>query len=171
MSPNTMAVFELATFNGALYAGVGDGVNGYSVWRTKAGSPARFEPVVTEGAGRGKAITSVVSMQVFNDRLYVGASGWPVVFPSSELIRINRDDSFDVVVGEPEGDDGCGPEVPRQRPPRRLRQPLQRSLLAPGVDGRRALPRHQRLELGVPVVADPRLAARRRVRLRPLRHL
>jgi hypothetical protein len=99
VSPDSLAIFELQTYNGALYAGAGDGQNGYSVWKTDEASPVALRPIVTNAAGRGKEMTSVVSMQVFNRRLYVGASGWAVVFPSSELIRVNRDDSVDLVVG------------------------------------------------------------------------
>jgi hypothetical protein len=56
-------------------------------------------PVVTDGAGRGPAITSAVSMETYRGRLYVGASGWGSVFPASELIRIGPDDRSEVVVG------------------------------------------------------------------------
>ncbi|HTE61696.1 MAG TPA: hypothetical protein VK631_15190, partial [Solirubrobacteraceae bacterium] len=99
VSPETLSVYELETFNGSLYVGAGSFDRGYSVWKTNMESPARFVPVVTDGAGRGTAIVSVISMQVFKDRLYVGASGWAQVYPSSELIRIDRNDDFEVVTG------------------------------------------------------------------------
>jgi hypothetical protein len=101
ISPQTMAVFEVETFNGHLYAGAGDARTGYSVWRTDAaGTPATFTPIVTAGAGRGTGVTSVVSMKKYQGRLYVGASGWySTPFPASELIRINADDSWSLVVG------------------------------------------------------------------------
>jgi len=105
VSPQNLQVYEIDTFNGSLYIGVGDGIDnsGYSVWRaTASGSatPFSFTPVITQGAGRGSAITSVVAMKVFNNRLYVGSAGWyNSVFPSSELVRINPDDSWDVVAG------------------------------------------------------------------------
>jgi hypothetical protein len=101
VSPPDLAVFELQTFDGALYAGAGDGTKGYSVWKSDGASPLQFRPLVVGGAGRGKEMTSVVSMHVFKRRLYVSASGWAIVFPSSELIRLNRDDSYDLVVGNP----------------------------------------------------------------------
>jgi hypothetical protein len=45
-------------------------------------------------------MTSVVSMHPFKGRLYVGSSGWySTLLPSSELIRINPDDSWQLVVG------------------------------------------------------------------------
>jgi hypothetical protein len=98
VSPEHLAVFELQPFNGSLYVGAGDSRAGYSVWKSDG---AEFRPLVVGGAGRGAAMTSVVSMHVYKRRLYVSASGWAVVFPSSELIRVNPDDSFDVVVGNP----------------------------------------------------------------------
>ena len=62
VSPPKLAVFELATFGGRLYAGTGDRESGYGVWRADPDRPRRWEPVVVGGAGRGAAITSVVSM-------------------------------------------------------------------------------------------------------------
>ena len=76
MSPSSLAVFELARFAGRLYAGTGDTERGYGVWRA-ARRPAQddWTPVVTDGAGRGGAIASVISMAPFMGRLYIGASG------------------------------------------------------------------------------------------------
>ncbi len=104
VSPKGTQVYELAVFNNQLYAGIGDTDNGYGVWRTTAtGSPFfNFTQVVTDGAGRGKEISSVVSMYVYNNRLYVGASGWyNTIFPPSEMIRIAPDDSWQLVAGTP----------------------------------------------------------------------
>ena len=103
VSPSDLSVFELETFNNALYIGTGSATSGYGVWKASLSTPGSafsFTPIVTNGAGRGQAITSVVSMHVFRDRLYVGASGWySTVFPGSELIRIASDDSWQLVVG------------------------------------------------------------------------
>jgi hypothetical protein len=100
VSPTDMDVFELAVFNGFLYAGTGDARLGYSVWKTsEVGAPSIFTQVVKDGAGRGRAITSVVSMSEYKGALYVGSSGWAFVFPNSELIRVNPDDTWDLVVG------------------------------------------------------------------------
>ncbi len=103
VSPNGMQVFDMAVFNNQLYVGTGDKTNGYGVLRTSAiGSvPYAFTSIVSNGAGRGGDITSVVSMKVFDNRLYVGASGWyNTVFPASELIRVAPDDSWQLVVGK-----------------------------------------------------------------------
>ncbi len=104
VSPNGMQVFDMAVFNNQLYVGTGDTTNGYGVSRTSAtgAAPYVFSSVVANGAGRGRDIISVVSMKVFDNRLYVGASGWyNTLFPASELIRVAPDDSWQVVVGNP----------------------------------------------------------------------
>jgi hypothetical protein len=102
VSPGDMQVFEIESFNGTLYAGTGAFNGGYGVSRmNETGEPPyQFTPIITDGAGRGKEISSVVSMHVYQDQLYVGASGWySTDIPASELVRINPDDSWDVVVG------------------------------------------------------------------------
>jgi hypothetical protein len=109
VSPDTMQIFEMENFNGTVYIGNASNVTGYSVWKATDTSttPFTFTPVVSNGAGRGSAITSVVSMHVFKGRLYVGSSGWGGVFPNSELIRINPDDTWDVVTGATRTADGA----------------------------------------------------------------
>lgn len=104
ISPPSFQTFELQVFNGHLYAGNGSSANtGYTVYRTNAESdtPA-WTPVVTGGAGMGGNITSVVSMGVYRNQLYVGASGWyNTLFPASELIAISPNDRWDLVAGTP----------------------------------------------------------------------
>ena len=105
VSPSRLAVFELASFGGRLYAGTGDRDSGYGVWRADPARPRRWEPVVIGGAGRGATITSVLSMTPYRGRLYIGASGWlNSLFPASELIRVARDGRWDLVVGNPRRD-------------------------------------------------------------------
>jgi hypothetical protein len=99
----SMRVYELAEFNGFLYIGIGTN-NGYGVLKTNAKiNPSTgtydFTPIVTGGAGRSSTLT-VVSMHPFKNRLYVGANGWGGAI-SAELIRINPDDTWDLVAGRP----------------------------------------------------------------------
>ena len=68
VSPRRLAVFELASFGGRLYAGTGDRESGYGVWRADPDRPRRWAPVVVGGAGRGAAITSVLSMTPYRWR-------------------------------------------------------------------------------------------------------
>jgi hypothetical protein len=99
--------YEMTTFNGWLYLGTFSPLGaGYSVVKTKAegAPPYTFETVVPPGALlsntnapllRDRPSRSVVSMHVYNGQLYVGTA------TPTELIRINPDDTWDVVVGAP----------------------------------------------------------------------
>ena len=105
VSPRNLAVFELATFAGRLYAGTGDPSSGYGVWSADRHRPHRWKPAVVGGAGRGSTMTSVVSMAPYHGWLYVGASGWlNSQSPASELIRVARDGHWELVVGNPRRD-------------------------------------------------------------------
>jgi len=98
VTPPDMQVFEVAVFNGFLYLGLTDLSRGYAVVKTDAAGtpPYTFTPVVTDGAFRTPYPSrSVVSMHVFNDRLYVGTD------KPTEVIRINPDDTWDLLVGDP----------------------------------------------------------------------
>jgi hypothetical protein len=107
VTPSRLSVFELNTFDGRLYAGTGDTATGYGVWRADGSRSLHWKPVVTGGAGRGSVVTSVVSMETYRGKLYVGASGWATsLFPVSELIRIAGNGRWDVVVGATRTVDG-----------------------------------------------------------------
>jgi hypothetical protein len=101
VTPSNLDVFEVQKFDGDLYVGCGNPTEGYSVWRT-SGHGQPFKPVITGGAGRGHLITSVVSMQVFHNALYVGSSGWynRGTLPASELVRIRSNGNWTLVVGK-----------------------------------------------------------------------
>jgi hypothetical protein len=102
VSPPGMLAFELAVFNGFLYVGSAESApfTGYNVFKTDAEPTAtpfhNFVPVVAHGAygpyflGPNNAI---LSMTVFKNRLYVGGQ--------TDLIRVNPDDTWDLVVGDP----------------------------------------------------------------------
>ncbi|HEU5424185.1 MAG TPA: hypothetical protein VFU72_11635, partial [Nitrolancea sp.] len=100
LTPGNMQIFEIEPFNNQLYLGGASKANGYFVARTDAvGDNPAINMVVTNGAGRGASVNSVVSMHVYNGGLYVGASGWYAGTRSSELIVVRPDDSWDLVVG------------------------------------------------------------------------
>jgi hypothetical protein len=104
VSPSNLAVFEMQVFNNSLYLGTGNTTQGYGVYRMSevpGTSSFHVKPVVTNGAGRGATITSVVSMHTFRNDLYVGSAGWynPHYQPLSELIRIDSNDQWSVVAG------------------------------------------------------------------------
>lgn len=107
--PGNSCVVEMAAYNGFLYAGTFNPRMGFQVWKTDAhGWPYRWTRVLTAGASRGKSNQSVASMMEFQGALYVGggiqglgylkaAGNGPA---AAELIRIHRDDRWDLVVGE-----------------------------------------------------------------------
>lgn len=106
VSPPNQDIFEVQKFDGDLYTGTGSSTTGYGVYKTNGrhdGRYLRFKPIVTDGAGRGAAVTSVVSMHVYRGRLYVGSSGWynRNSIPISEMIRIAPNDEWALVVGNP----------------------------------------------------------------------
>ncbi len=98
VSPPGMTIFEVEPYNGFLYIGTTDLYNGYSILKTDATGepPYSFTPVVTNGGYRKpRPSGSVLSMFVFKDRLYVGTDR------PAELIRINPDDTWDLIIGTP----------------------------------------------------------------------
>jgi hypothetical protein len=95
-------VFSVQEFNGYLYLGLQDDVNGYSVVKMTAegNPPYSLTPVVTNGGFVQPASAAAVSMAVFNGSLYVG-TGSPALGAPGDLIRINADDSWDLLMGAP----------------------------------------------------------------------
>jgi hypothetical protein len=109
--PNNLTVFEMATFNGCLYAGTANPTSGFQIWKTRADTtpPYQWSRVVTNGAYRGRLNEGTLSMCVFNDALYVGSGiangGYDrkhQIGPAAgEIIRIYPDDTWDLIVGNP----------------------------------------------------------------------
>ncbi|MCB0077590.1 MAG: hypothetical protein KDD73_09185 [Anaerolineales bacterium] len=104
VTPEDTAVFEMAAYNDELYVGTTDEAmvtipgyegTGYRVMRsTLSGDPPyTWTTVVDEGAYLDPPSRSVASMTLFNDQLYVGTD------ITTELIRINPDDSWELIVG------------------------------------------------------------------------
>jgi hypothetical protein len=90
--------YEIAAFNGWLYLGTFDPAGGYAVVKTRARGepPYDFVTVVPPGAGLSvRPSRSVVSMDVYDGRLYVGTA------TLTEIVRINPDDTWDLVIGPP----------------------------------------------------------------------
>lgn len=100
------AVWTLTVFNNYLYATTGptkqqDPTNpGYGVYKTNAEGdpPYTFTPIVVKGGNQTDPnfrSPNGLSFAEFNGQLYLGTNR------PTELIRINPDDSWDLVVGEP----------------------------------------------------------------------
>lgn len=106
-----LTVFDMAPWNGYLYAGTFNPYEGFQIWKTDAEDrpPFVWRRVISHGAYRGRLNQIALTLCPFGEHLYVGTGiqegGWDrtnEVGPGApELIRINPDDSWDLVVGEP----------------------------------------------------------------------
>jgi hypothetical protein len=99
ISPPGMTFFEIDTYNGYLFLGTGVqpalDPTPFSLLKTNATrAPYTFTTVIPAGAYQQRNPSpAVISMQKFKGRLYVGTD--------RELLRVNPDDSWDLVVGAP----------------------------------------------------------------------
>ncbi|TGD76087.1 hypothetical protein E4634_00615 [Mangrovimicrobium sediminis] len=104
------SINDLIEFNGQLYAATLNRRGGFQVWKSssKRTSQARWKKVIDNGAYRYAANPVPTCMQVFNGALYIGTGvqrqgKWgndkygPI---APELIRVNDDDSWDLICGE-----------------------------------------------------------------------
>jgi len=107
--PTNTTVFEMAPFNGCLYAATLNPTGGFQLWRSALdGPPYSWTKVIDRGAHRGPLNEAGVSMCAFRDALYVGTGiqdgGYDRTYKvgpgAAELIRIHPDDSWDLIVGE-----------------------------------------------------------------------
>ncbi len=104
-------VASLKSFNGHLYVGTGNPngpseTNGFEVWRSNVDSPTGpgdWTRVVQGGAGDAWNVLAA-SMQDYKGDLYVGSMNLPFATGTGglkgfDLIRLNRSDSWDLIVG------------------------------------------------------------------------
>ena len=106
-----LTIFEMAEFNGRLYAGTVNATSGFQLWRTEGtqAPPYNWTCVLTRGGDRGPYNEVVVSMAEFNGALYVGSGiingGYhrelQVGPAAAEILRVWPDDSWDLIVGHP----------------------------------------------------------------------
>ncbi|MCD6567467.1 MAG: PKD domain-containing protein [Dehalococcoidia bacterium] len=105
-------IASLKSFNGYLYAGTGNFQNGFEVWRSTVSDPASQDDwmqIVSGGAGDARNWWAA-TMEVFGDQLYVGSLSLPLfseenpelllqMLKGFELIRIDSDDQWELVIG------------------------------------------------------------------------
>jgi len=96
---NDFPAWDMTVFNGLLYVvgGTITNENGYFVANTNASGtpPFAFNTIVTQGGNNAPGTKDALSMAVFNNSLYVGTDG------PTELIRVNADNSWDLIIGSP----------------------------------------------------------------------
>ena len=100
--PEEFPVWNLTVYNDFLYATTGDkdfNTDGYGVYKTDASgaAPYQWTPVVVNGGYQADSRVrgpNGLSFATFRGQLYVGTNR------PTELIRINADDTWDLIVGE-----------------------------------------------------------------------
>jgi hypothetical protein len=108
--PANHTIYEMASFNGFLYAGTFNPERGFQIWKTDAaGNAYQWKRVITDGAFRGNLNEAATSMQVFANALFIGTGKQGIratratrgEWNSAELIRLHPDDKWDLCVGRP----------------------------------------------------------------------
>lgn len=92
-----MPIFFITPFNNRLYSAGGDNTGYFVAYTDATGTPPYTWTRIIDHAGYGGGNRIAMSMQVFNNQLYVGDANVPAI----ELIRINPDNTWDLVVGSP----------------------------------------------------------------------
>jgi hypothetical protein len=104
ITPPDLMIYSIEPYNGQLYLGTGSqplpnsSDPGYRVLRTDASGepPYQFTEVVINGGNRTQGNSkTVVHMEEFEGSLYVGTN------QPAELIRVNPDDTWDLIMGNP----------------------------------------------------------------------
>ncbi len=91
-----MKAYQLKSFNDFLYIGTIDTRNGYSIFKTDGeGDSLTFTTIIEDGAYLPEPSIFPLSATVFNGSLYMGTDN------PAEIVRINPDDSWDLIVGTP----------------------------------------------------------------------
>lgn len=113
--PGNLGIFSLAVANDTLYAGTLN-LSGFQIWASDGSADTRdggrghyrWRRICDRGAGRGPLNQAVASMCAFRGALYVGGGiqgggndRVNKVGPApAEILRVNADDSVDVIVGD-----------------------------------------------------------------------
>lgn len=104
-----LTVFEMAEFNGQLYAGTVNPYTGGELWKTRGGEPPyAWTRVLGQGAYRGVHNEVAGTLCEFRGALYVGYGiingGYhrehQIGPAAAEIIRVHPDDSWELIMGE-----------------------------------------------------------------------
>jgi len=109
-------IFDMAVFNGYLYAATTNSADGFQIWKTDASGrpPYRWQKVMSHGGYRGRENQCVGHLYEFKGCLYIGTGilgghdrEHNIGPASPELLRLFPDDTWELIVGEqrltPEG--------------------------------------------------------------------
>ncbi len=86
--PTNGEVTRLATYNGQIYAGTWSYTNthGAEIWRSSSGDAGLWEQVAANGFGDPNN-WGILTMEEFNDRLYVGTYSWGALPNGADIWR------------------------------------------------------------------------------------
>ena len=105
VSPFGQLVYEFAAFNNNLYVSFSS-PQGFSIHKTSATGklPYSYKTIFAKGGYKASHPNqNVVSMKVFNNKLYIGGDGvqssGTIPDLGAELFRVNADDTWDLLVG------------------------------------------------------------------------
>jgi hypothetical protein len=111
---SNLGIFSLVADERRLYAGTFN-LSGLQVWASdcQGNPPYEWRKIIDRGAGRGTANQVVMAMVPFKGAMYIGTGiqggGTDRVNKigpaAAELIRINADDTWDLIVGDHRADD------------------------------------------------------------------
>jgi hypothetical protein len=106
--PENLGVFMLCPFKDYLYAGTFNN-EGFQIWKSKCEGkpPYSWKKIIGKGAYRGPLNQIAATMKVFKGALYIGTAiqnggndlNNKIGPAGAELIRINEDDSWDLIIG------------------------------------------------------------------------
>jgi hypothetical protein len=122
LDSSNQGIKSMCAYNGKLYVGT-QNRDGYQVYRSTTGAPAGNDSwvrVVTDGAG-DRYNANAQTMKVFNGKLYITSLSLPFIsdydeFKGFEMIRVNPNDSWELVMGAYTPVDPPSPEYENRVP-------------------------------------------------------
>ena len=133
-----MPIWSMQVFGNYLYVGTGSRANnneGYGMYKTDAtgSAPYNWIPLIQNGAWQTNEklrSQSALSMEVYNGYLYMGTNR------QTELVRIDANDNWDIVVGEPRATTPQGAKYPLSGFGEYFSNPFNQHFWKMGVDGK-----------------------------------
>ena len=103
-NPENVGMMCLASFNGWLYAGTKNEQAGYEIWKLEGPDGAAGPVQVVAGGGPSPINEAVITPCIYGGQLYMGSQLNPLSnltggFKGADIIRINPDDTWEIVVG------------------------------------------------------------------------
>lgn len=101
---HNVGIFTIESFNGWLYAGTHNPLQGAQVWKLEGPDPTAPPVKIVDGGGPRWLNESFLTMREWNGHLYVGAQAsflmrMIVGLKAADVIRIDRDDNWEAVTG------------------------------------------------------------------------